>query len=140
MATISIAKGISVLTLLGCLYTGYKGISNISNWHNWDKQVTKYLEVANGAMNIAKSDSTISMEESLELASENAKEWGGKNTALIWQTPSSDTNQFIDVTEIASQRCKEIGQLEEALHTGSVSEDETASWVKETVFFHSSFR
>ena len=128
----TIKKIIAGVALLGSLYFCGKTIQNAYNWHSFDKNVTKYVEVANGAVTSGRKEGIVSMEESLDTAYENAKAWEGTNPAIIWKTSYSDVDTFMVLTKRASQRAREIGQLEEALRTGEAPID-AAEWVKITV-------
>jgi len=121
----TIKKIIAGAALLGSLYFGGKAIQNAYNWHSFDKNVTKYVEVANGAVTAGKKEGVVSMEESLDTAYNNAQVWEGRNPAIIWETPYSDVNTFMVLTKKASQRAHDIGQLEEALKTGEVPKGAT---------------
>jgi len=125
-------KIIQAALLGGTIASGVVMLYNAYNWHAFDKGVGKYIELANGSMVAAKQEGILSMEECLNTANENAKKWAGKNTGIIWKTPYTDVDTFRILTRKASQRCREIGQLEEALRTGD-SPKHAADWVKQTV-------
>src|SRR3989344_568036 len=128
----ALGKIIGGTLILGSLYFGKGCVGDIYKNHVWDRDVTKYVEVANGAVTAGKKEGIISMEESLEQAYDHASRWKGKNLAIKWATATSEVDSLRSLLQMAARRSHEIGQLEQALYMGVLPNDAPA-WIKETV-------
>jgi tetratricopeptide (TPR) repeat protein len=128
-----IGKGIIIGGLVLAAYSGYRCISNWSQWLDMDKKVHNVL-VATAATTVAssKDPNVLSMESLVDEALASAKQWKGKNTALIFKSTYFQMNNLIDLLEDTKVHLYDIGLLDTAYKTGKLPEN-APEWVKRTI-------
>ena len=134
-----ISSVLAGMGLIGALYFSVKCVENTYSWHRWDKDVTTYVQIANGAMRAGSPSSelikdapvkeVVSMEASLKKAVQNAESWEGINPAILWKTPYSDVNEFRTLATYAAKQSKAIEDLRTAMNTGKLPSPLEAPWI-----------
>jgi tetratricopeptide (TPR) repeat protein len=111
------------------LLSGYKIISNICSYLDVDKKIEKNIAVAGATTTAGKKEGVLSMEELLEEALENSKQWNGQNSAIFFKSQMYSMDNLQDILKTAIQHAHEIGMLDDAYKTNELSAD-APEWVK----------
>ena len=127
----SLGKALLGVGSLLTLFSGYKIISNTSTYLDVDKKIEKKIGSSGGTVVTGKKEGILSMEELLEEAYNNSKQWEGVNSALVFKSEMYNMENMQEILKAAIQHAHEIGMLDDAYTSGELPED-APEWVKIT--------